>query len=59
MADIVGSKVITEEELDTITLRAAIEEILGNSEQSLFSNFIFFLLLPRHCLIELVPNDRE
>lgn len=42
MADIVGSKVITEEELDTITLRAAIEEILGNSEQSLFSNFIFF-----------------
>lgn len=32
MADIVGSKVITEEELDTITLRAAIEEILGNEE---------------------------
>ncbi|CAH8359378.1 unnamed protein product [Eruca vesicaria subsp. sativa] len=32
MADIVGSKVILEEELDTITLRAAMEEILGNEE---------------------------
>ncbi|CAN8239692.1 unnamed protein product [Cochlearia groenlandica] len=32
MADIVGSKVITEEELDSITLRAAMEEILGNAE---------------------------
>ncbi|KAG7586935.1 Glycosyl transferase family 28 C-terminal [Arabidopsis thaliana x Arabidopsis arenosa] len=32
MADIVGSKLITEEELDTITLRAAMEDILGNEE---------------------------
>uniref|UniRef100_A0A1J3EY87 UDP-N-acetylglucosamine--N-acetylmuramyl-(Pentapeptide) pyrophosphoryl-undecaprenol N-acetylglucosamine transferase n=1 Tax=Noccaea caerulescens TaxID=107243 RepID=A0A1J3EY87_NOCCA len=32
MADIVGSKVITEEELDSITLRAAIEDIIGNEE---------------------------
>jgi UDP-N-acetylglucosamine--N-acetylmuramyl-(pentapeptide) pyrophosphoryl-undecaprenol N-acetylglucosamine transferase len=30
MADIVGSKLITEEELDTITLRAAMEDILGD-----------------------------
>ncbi|KAL1216843.1 hypothetical protein V5N11_025332 [Cardamine amara subsp. amara] len=32
MADLVGSKLITEEELDSITLRAAMEEILGNEE---------------------------
>ncbi|XP_010268482.1 PREDICTED: uncharacterized protein LOC104605180 [Nelumbo nucifera] len=33
MADLAGSKVITEDELDSTTLRIAIEEILGNASQ--------------------------
>lgn len=29
MADVAGSRVITEDELDSLTLKSAIEEILG------------------------------
>lgn len=49
MADIVGSKLITEEDLDTITLRAAMEDILGDENSTKWktiSNFNSHILPP-------------
>lgn len=39
MADIAGSKVLTEDELDSSSLQTAIDEVLGT-----FSPLIFFMI---------------
>lgn len=60
MADIVGSKVITEEELDSITLRSAIEDIIGNlkSAKQIKNNLIFlYLPLSYWVWLQMIVNE--
>lgn len=57
MADIVGSKLITEEELDSITLRATMEEILGNYLKFKFLIFFFFLSFVTLCWFQIIGNE--